>query len=130
MLTNSGQLLEKEEENKYSKDGILTAFEAKDLDLSSTELVVLSACETGVGKVSVGEGVVGLQRAFLDAGSNSVMMSLFKVNDEATKELMESFYRNWMETGNKQTALIAAKKEIKAKYNQPVLWGSFILVGS
>ncbi len=130
MLANSGPLLEKDEENMYAKDGILTAFEAKDLELGNTELVVLSACETGVGRVSVGEGVVGLQRAFLDAGSNSVMMSLFKVNDQATKELMESFYKNWIDTGNKQQALVMAKKEMKEKYKEPILWGSFILVGN
>lgn len=130
LLANSGPLLEKETDNIYAKDGILTAFEAKDLDLSNTELVVLSACETGVGRVSVGEGVIGLQRAFLDAGSNSVMMSLFKVNDQATKELMECFYRNWIESGNKQAALVKAKMEIKEKYHDPILWGSFILIGN
>ncbi|MES2628189.1 MAG: CHAT domain-containing protein, partial [Bacteroidota bacterium] len=106
LLANSGPLLDKTEENRFSKDGILTAFEAKDLNLGNTELVVLSACETGLGKVSVGEGVMGLQRAFLDAGSNSVMMSLFKVNDLATQELMQSFYKNWMASGNKQEALV------------------------
>lgn len=130
LLANSGELLENQSDQIYSRDGILTAFEAKDLDLNKTDLVVLSACETGLGKVSVGEGVYGLQRAFLDAGSNSVMMSLFKVNDGSTKELMESFYKHWMDSGNKKLALITAKKELKEKYNEPIKWGSFVLVGN
>jgi len=130
LLANAGSAIDNENGNKYAKEGIFTAFEAKDLDLSSTDLVVLSACETGLGKVSVGEGVFGLQRAFLDAGSNSIMMSLFKVNDQATKELMERFYKNWLESGNKHTALASAKKEMKEKYKDTVLWGSFILIGN
>ncbi len=130
LLTNAGTAIDTEGGNQYAREGIFTAFEAKDLDLSNTDLVVLSACETGLGRVSVGEGVFGLQRAFLDAGTNSIMMSLFKVNDEATKELMESFYKNWLETGNKHTALASAKMEMKEKYKDTVLWGSFILIGN
>jgi len=55
---------------------------------------------------------------------------LFKVNDQATKELMERFYKNWLESGNKHTALASAKKEMKEKYKDTVLWGSFILIGN
>ncbi len=129
VLTDGGLLFEGDV-NKYSTDGLLTALEAKDLDLSTTDLVVLSACETGLGKVSDGEGVFGLQRAFLDAGSNSVVMSLFKVNDQVTSEFMHSFYSHWLNGSSKQVAMLEAKKEIKSKYNDPGYWGAFILVSN
>ncbi len=114
--------------NGYSYDGLLTAFEARSMDFANTELVVLSACETGLGQVGSGEGVYGLQRAFLDAGSKAVIMSLFKVNDEATKVLMTEFYKNWTSSGDKESALYQAKMTVKKQFSSPVLWGSFILV--
>lgn len=110
------------------ENGILTAYEVSNMDLSNTELVVLSACETGLGDIKGGEGVYGLQRAFKTAGAKSIIMSLWKVPDKATVELMEMFYLNWLKKKMaKEDAFNLAQSEMRNKYSNPYMWAAFIL---
>lgn len=129
LLAGAGDVLSKTTYNYNLESGILTAYEAMNLNLDQTDLVVLSACETGRGELAIGEGVYGLQRAFIVAGAKTLIMSMFKVNDEATQKLMVKFYKRWLETGNKRKAFVDAKKEIRTEYHDPIYWGSFIMIG-
>ncbi|MEM1135905.1 MAG: CHAT domain-containing tetratricopeptide repeat protein [Bacteroidota bacterium] len=132
LLSNAGDLMASGNVFAFNKaPGVLTAYEAMNLSLDETELVVLSACETGRGENKVGEGVYGLQRAFLVAGAKSIIMSLFKVSDEATQELMVNFYRNWLGVKmDKRTAFREAKRELREKFNDPLFWGAFVMIGN
>ena len=112
-----------------AEDGLLTAEDVTGLDLLATELVVLSACETGLGQVRVGEGVFGLRRAFVLAGAKTLIMSLWKVPDEQTRGLMESFYDRLQAGEGRADALRQAQLALKAKYPDPFYWGAFICQG-
>ncbi|MEZ4959270.1 MAG: CHAT domain-containing tetratricopeptide repeat protein [Saprospiraceae bacterium] len=111
------------------EDGILTAYEISQMNLSNTELVVLSACETGLGDIQGSEGVYGLQRAFKIAGAKYLLMSLWQVPDLQTKELMTAFYVNWLEKKMEiPDAFHAAQSEMKGRYTSPFYWAGFLLV--
>ncbi len=117
-------------ENQSSDDGILNAYEAMLLNLTNTELIVLSACETGLGEIVNGEGVYGLQRAFQIAGTKTIMMSLWQVSDEVTQKLMTKFYDYLLESKDKIYAFNKAQMEIKEDYPAPFYWGAFILMNN
>jgi len=114
------------------EDGILTAQEISMLDLRGLDLVVLSACQTGLGDVISGEGVFGLQRGFKKAGARTILMSLNKVDDEATRILMVEFYKNLMRGKAKHQSLKDAQKYLRqvqnGKYDNPKYWASFIML--
>ena len=129
LLTGAGDLLNKSGFNYNEEDGILTAYEAMNMNLDQTDLVVLSACETGLGETKIGEGVYGLQRAFMVAGAKTLIMSMFKVDDTATQKLMVNFYQKWLTTGNKRQSFVEAKKELRNEYKEPIYWGAFIMIG-
>jgi hypothetical protein len=111
------------------EDGILTAFEIAALNLKNTKLVVLSACETGLGEIKNGDGVYGLQRAFKLAEAKYLILSMWKVDDEATMKLMTLFYTHLMETNDVVSSFNRAQKELRNTYPAPYYWGAFKLIG-
>jgi tetratricopeptide (TPR) repeat protein len=119
------------EQKKGRENGILYASEAALLRLYSTELVVLSACKTGEGEVRNSEGVFGLQRAFFIAGAEAVLMSLWRVDDEATQIFMTQFYTEWLvKKQDKRTALARAQAALRRnpQFAAPYFWSAFVLV--
>jgi len=109
------------------EDGIATAYEISQLNLSNTELVVLSACETALGDVKGSEGVFGLQRAFKMAGVKKMIVSLWQVPDKETAELMTTFYGYWMKGKTINDAFTQAQSDMRKKY-APFYWAAFVLV--
>ncbi len=126
----SGVVLSSESNSK--EDGTLQMSEVMRLKLNA-DLVTLSACRTGIGKLLTGEGVIGLTRAFLYAGASSVVVSLWNVNDTATATLMKAFYGNLKKGLPKDEALRQAKLELikgqKRVWRQPYFWAPFVLIG-
>jgi CHAT domain-containing protein len=124
---------------KGLSDGLLTALEVEGLDLWGTELVVLSACETGLGEVEVGEGVLGLRRAFQLAGARTVLASLWKVPDAETERLMSAFLSRWLKGEGKAEALRGAQLEMirglrvspaaARRQAPPLYWAGFVCHG-
>lgn len=131
VLAGANTFLRGDSTSEDADNGLLTALDVTGLDLLGTELVVLSACETGLGDVQVGEGVIGLQRAFTIAGAQTLVMSLWSVDDEATRELMVEFYRRLLAGEGKANALRHAQEELRKKpeYDHPYYWAAFVLLG-
>ena len=113
------------------EDGVLTALEVAGLDLWGTQLVVLSACNTGLGDTRTGEGVSGLRRALVLAGSESQVISLWSVSDSATRELMVSFYRRLLAGDGRTDALRSVQLEMlrNRRTSHPFYWAGFIQSG-
>jgi CHAT domain-containing protein len=128
LTQGGGEVLLEATDNYNISDGVLTAYEAMNLNFDRTELVVLSACETGRGEIEQGEGVFGLQRSFLVAGADALVMSLFQVSDEVTQKLMVAFYEYWLAGRSKREAFNAAQLTIRNEYPDPIYWGAFLMV--
>lgn len=107
----------------------MTALELAGLDLWGTQLVVLSACDTGRGDVKLGQGVYGLRRAFVVAGAETVVMSLWKVRDDTTPQLMEAYYRNLLAGQGRASALREAMRTLRLSKPHPYYWAPFIALG-
>ena len=128
-LAGANQTLSgKSQPSEGQGDGILNALEIAQTDLRGLDLVVLSACQTALGDVVQGEGVFGLQRGFKKAGAQSILMSLWKVDDKITRIFMTEFYRAWTSGMTKTAALKCAQSKVKSKYPDPRHWAAFILL--
>ena len=132
LLSGANHILNDEKLPDDVEDGVLTAREIADVDLRGLDLVVLSACQTGLGDIAQSEGVFGLQRGFKKAGANSILMSLWEVESDATMILMTQFYRNLLSGQGKRQALLSAQKYLRkvegGKYDKPEYWAAFILL--
>ena len=131
VMSGGNNLIHRNEIPQGQEDGILTASEISHLFFPYLDLVVLSACQTALGTLD-SEGVYGLQRGFKKAGANTILMTLDKVDDEATKILMVEFYRNLMNGKTKRQSLKDAQKYLReydnGKYDNPRYWASFIML--
>jgi CHAT domain-containing protein/Tfp pilus assembly protein PilF len=111
------------------EDSWVTALELAGLDLWGTQLVVLSACDSGRGETQAGQGVQGLRRALVVAGAQTLVTSLWKVDDETTRQLMEHYYRNLLAGQGRAAALRSAMRELRRKHPHPYFWAPFIAIG-
>ncbi|MFN8280228.1 MAG: CHAT domain-containing tetratricopeptide repeat protein [Saprospiraceae bacterium] len=117
------------ERKSDTEDGLLTAYAISKLDLSKTELVVLSACETALGDIQEIEGVFGMQRAFKLAGASQLILSLWQIPDRETKDFMLSFYKNWLSNENSvREAFNKTQAEFRQRFVNPYQWAGFILL--
>jgi CHAT domain-containing protein len=118
-------------EKSGDDDGVLTALEASSLNLWGTQLVTLSACDTGVGEIKTGEGVFGLRRAFLLSGAETLLMSLWPVSDQVTRELMTQYYTVLKQGVGRSDALrhVQLKMLKRPDRRHPFYWASFIQSG-
>src|SRR5262249_48520547 len=130
-LLRSGVALAGANLRQQRDDGILTALEASGLNLWGTKLVTLSACDTGLGEVRTGEGVYGLRRAFIEAGAESLVMSLWPVSDYVTREMMTSYYAGLKQGLGRGEALRRVKLALIRRQDRqhPFYWASFIQSG-
>lgn len=112
-----------------TRDGIVTALEVSRMDLRGTQLVVLSACETGLGELRKGQGVYGLRRAFLIAGAETLVTSLWRVSDTATLELMTGFYGQLATGVSRVEAMHRASRAVRVERPHPFYWAPFVVVG-
>jgi CHAT domain-containing protein/Tfp pilus assembly protein PilF len=128
LLAGSNYTLNNQSSGNPLDDGILTAYEAMQLNLDRTDLVILSACETGLGEVMNSEGVIGLQRSFMLAGADNMLMSLWQVNDEGTQSLMSNFYKYWVVDRNSGIALRRAQLDLMKTHPSPYYWAPFVYI--
>ena len=127
-------VLQRQRDGGPQRDGLLTAQEVRSLDLDGTQLVVLSACETGRGTLSAGQGVYGLRRAFLVAGAETVVSSLWRVHDAATGSLMTKYYRKLLDKqapGDRVSAMVESMQELRKEPGRahPHYWAPFLVIG-
>jgi CHAT domain-containing protein len=125
----------RDEARPGEEDGVLTSEEIATLDLSSVDWAVLSACETGLGEIQAGEGVLGLRRAFQIAGARTLIMSLWKVGDDSTQEWMRNLYANRLagmstaEAARRASVSMIQAERARGKSTHPFFWGGFVAAG-
>lgn len=129
IMAGANSAWRKGEIGPQKEDGILTAYEIAEMDLYATQLVVLSACNTGIGEIRGSEGVYGLQRAFKRAGVDYLLLTLWSIPDsDQTVEFMKTFYQNWFSRKPIRQAFNQTQLAMRKKYNDPYYWAGFVLI--
>jgi tetratricopeptide (TPR) repeat protein len=127
VFAGANDVWSKQTKNDSIDDGVLTAQEVSSIDMRKTNLVVMSACETGLGDIKGSEGVYGLQRAFKMAGVDFMIMSLWQVPDKETEEFMTTFYKKLMKSKDIKISFAKTQKEMRKRYD-PYFWAAFVLI--